>query len=71
MAGLLARTRPYLVAEVYRYLPEERRVKLVRTLAGLGYRVRRVRSEAELAGEDVTEANVMAWKHYDVFCSPA
>lgn len=71
MREFLAKQRPYVRSEVYGKLSREQRVAQVRVLTGLGYRLSRVVSDTQLEGEPVTEANVMNWKHFDLFCTPA
>jgi FkbM family methyltransferase len=70
LRGLIARTRPFLRAEVFKKSTREQRQALVRTITGMGYRLERVASEADLHGEPVTEADVMRWRHFDVFGTP-
>lgn len=67
---VLARAHPYVKAEVNKYSPREERVALVRFLQGLGYRVRRIASDDDWSGPEIGEADVMAERHYDVFCTP-
>jgi FkbM family methyltransferase len=67
---LILRTRPYLKAEVFKRLSREQRVALVETIAGMGYRLNRVVSEADYLGEPVDASNVAAWDHLDVFGTP-
>ncbi len=68
--GLVRRLRPYLRIEVNKHTGRESRVRLLRVLADLGYRVERMPSGSEYHGEPVDERNVTAWPHYDVFCTP-
>jgi FkbM family methyltransferase len=67
---LVRRVRPYLRIEVNKHTRRESRVRLLRILADLGYGVERMPSESEYHGEAIDEGNVMAWRHYDVFCTP-
>lgn len=70
MRGLLQRTRPFLQVEVNKHNSRAQRIELIELLLDLGYRIERVLSDTELHGDEVTAANVMSWKHYDVFCTP-
>ncbi len=70
MRGLLGRRKPYLLVEVNKHNTRPQRLELLELLHGLGYRVERVVSDTELHGDEITADNVMAWKHYDVFCTP-
>lgn len=70
IAGLIDARLPYLKIEVYKHSPGETRRELIRFLADRRYTVRRVESDAEYRGEIVTEDNVTAWQHYDIFAAP-
>lgn len=69
--GLLSRNRPFVECEFFKRLGLEQRLAQLRTLTSLGYRARRVVSDEDRHGEEVDEANVMAWRHFNVFCTPA
>ncbi len=69
--GLLSRTRPFVECEFFKRLTLEQRLAQLRTLTSVGYRVRRVLSESNREGEDVNESNVMQWRHFNAFCTPA
>jgi FkbM family methyltransferase len=70
LTGIIRERRPYLMAEVYTHTTREQRVAFLRFLAGLGYELHRVESEANLRGEPVAEGDVMRWRRFDVFCVP-
>lgn len=71
LRGLITRHRPYLRSEFFKKLTREQRVAQLRTITSMGYRVTRAGDEALRGGEPVTEENVMAWRHFDVFAEPA
>jgi FkbM family methyltransferase len=70
IGGLLDRTRPYLRTEVFALASREQRLQLLRTITGMRYRVARMRSDVDYPGVPLAEADVMAWKKYDLFCTP-
>ena len=70
MAGLIDRLRPFIRAEVYRHLPRARREALVGFFLSRGYGLHRVESDANYLGEPVTPADVMRWRHFDLFAVP-
>ena len=70
VAQLIAQSKPYLKVEVYRKLDDEQRRALFRTIAQMGYEVRRVVSEADYFGEILGEQDMSKWRHFDVFCVP-
>jgi FkbM family methyltransferase len=70
LRGLITRLRPRLRSEFFKRLSREQRVAQLRTITSMGYRVTRVDGDLGAEGEPVTEGNVMAWKHFDVFATP-
>ena len=70
ISGLIAKNKPYIMAEVFRRTDRELRLKLYHFLTGLGYAVFRVESEANYHGQRVEEGNLTKWPHYDIFCMP-
>lgn len=66
----LRRYRPYLRAEVYEHLPEARRRVFYRFLTALGYRVHRYSGDTDICGEALSEADMLRFRHFDVFCLP-
>ena len=61
---------PYVRAEIYKLTSPQQREQLIDFLRRLGYDVFHVDSESHYEGEEVTRENVMAWRHYDIFCLP-
>lgn len=70
MAGLIDRLRPFIRAEVYRHLAREPREALLEFFLARGYDVRRIDDDTHDLGEHVTTADVMRWRHFDVFAVP-
>jgi FkbM family methyltransferase len=70
MRDLVTRTKPFLLVEVNKHNTRPQRLDLLGLLDDLGYGAERVLSDTELHGDAITADNVMAWKHYDVFCRP-
>jgi len=70
LVQLIAQCKPYLRVEVYRKLDDAQRRALFRTIAQLGYAVRRIASEADYSGETLGEQDMNKWRHFDVFCVP-
>jgi FkbM family methyltransferase len=67
---LILQFKPYINAEVFKWNKREPRLELFRYLAGLGYKIHRVADDTNYRGELLTEADVMRWRHYDIFCIP-
>lgn len=70
LAQLIAQSKPYLKVEVYRKLDDAERRALFRTIAQLGYEVRKVESDADYFGKVLKERDMSNWRHFDVFCVP-
>lgn len=70
LAQLIAQSKPYLKVEVYRKLDDAQRRALFRTIAELGYAVRKIASEGDYFGEMLGEQDMSNWRHFDVFCVP-
>ena len=68
--GLIERTRPFLLVDVNKHTSRDQRLELLGLLRGLGYRVERVLSDTDFHGDEITDENLITWKHYDVFCTP-
>jgi FkbM family methyltransferase len=68
--GLIARTRPFLRTEMFKLATRKQRLELLHTVTSMGYRVVRMRSDTDYVGEPLAEADVMAWKTFDLFCFP-
>lgn len=67
---LLTECRPYLKSEIFKHMPEAERVGYHRDLRGLGYGIRKVESEENYFGEELSERQMMQWEHFDIFCIP-
>jgi FkbM family methyltransferase len=68
---LIAAQRPFLRVEVYKWTTRPQRERLYDLLAELNYEVFRLESEVAYRGPRLARQDVMAWRHYDVFCMPA
>ena len=71
LAGLIAKYRPYIKAEVYAHADQTARERLLQFFLGQGYVVRKVEDEGHYRGQAVGAADLMRWRHFDVFCTPA
>ncbi len=71
LSGLISTQKPYIMTEVFKWMPREQRVAFYRFLAGHGYAVYRVESSSNYRGEQIDETQMMNWRHFDVFCVPA
>jgi FkbM family methyltransferase len=70
LSDLVHRLRPFIRAEVYRHLSPDRREALVGFFVSRGYVLHRVKDDADYLGEPVAPADVMRWRHFDVFAVP-
>lgn len=70
LRDLLSQQRPFVRAEVFKLLNLAQRARLYDLLVDLGYDVFRVESEVNYLGARLARADLMAWRHYDVFCIP-
>lgn len=70
MSLLIDRLRPFVRAEVYRYLSPARRQALFKFFASRGYDLRRVVDDANYAGKPLTASDMERWRHFDVFAVP-
>ena len=68
--GLLEEARPFVKAEIYKHTNEVQRLEFHTLLAGLGYKLHKIESETSYFGPEIEQDNLIAWKHYDVFCVP-
>jgi FkbM family methyltransferase len=71
LSELITGNKPFLKLEVYRKLDEAQRHALYRSIAALGYVVRRIADDGNYFGEILTEQDMNKWRHFDVFCAPA
>lgn len=70
MPALIERVRPFIRAEVYRHTSQLQRERLFEFFASRRYTLRRVIDDANYLGEELTAADVMRWRHFDVFAIP-
>lgn len=68
---LLLAQRPVLKCEVYRHLPVPERIGFLRDLKEAGYRVFKWESPAVFQGEELSEATMTKWKHFDLVALPS
>jgi len=70
LGSLLTRCKPYLKVEVYRKSSDEQRRTLYRSIAALGYVIRKIVDDADYSGETLSEQDMSKWPHFDIFCVP-
>lgn len=70
LTSVISQTRPFIRAEVYRHLNAQRRQNFFRMVANLGYEIHLRESATRYVGMRLTEADLMRWEHYDIFCVP-
>jgi FkbM family methyltransferase len=70
LSDVIARCRPFLRAEVYKWTGRSQRERLCEFLAAAGYSIWRVEDEGNYCGERVTADRTMEWNHYDIFAVP-
>ncbi|MGC1201740.1 MAG: FkbM family methyltransferase [Candidatus Acidiferrales bacterium] len=70
LTKLIANTRPYLRAEVFKATTAPQRERLFRMVVDLDYTIHRLENEARYLGQELNERDVMNWPHYDIFCVP-
>jgi FkbM family methyltransferase len=70
LSDLIARYRPFLRAEVFKWTNRSQRERLFQFLAAAGYAVWRVESEANYGGKILAAKDVMELAHYDIFAAP-
>lgn len=71
LAGVIARSRPFIRAEVFKYSTGPQRRAFLEFVRGLGYDIFRVDHETVLRGPAIADdSNVMEPAHYDIFCTP-
>jgi FkbM family methyltransferase len=71
LTGVIARTRPYLRAEVFKGTNAAQRQRMFRVIADLDYEIHRLEDDAHYLGPRIEESDAMNWPHYDIFCVPA
>ncbi|MGH9681202.1 MAG: FkbM family methyltransferase [Candidatus Acidiferrales bacterium] len=70
LGGLLPSLKPYLKVEVYGRLDDAQRRQLHRSIASLGYEIRKIVDDGDYFGETLAEGDMSRWRHYDIFCIP-
>jgi FkbM family methyltransferase len=70
LADLIRATRPFIRSEIHKHMPVAERAAYVRDLQALGYRIFKWEPERYRA-EELREADMTRWKHFDVFAAPA
>ncbi len=70
LADLIARYRPFIRAEVFKWTSRPQRERLIHFLAAAGYTVWRVENEANYRGKALGTDDVMERAHYDIFGVP-
>jgi FkbM family methyltransferase len=70
LSEIIARYRPYLRAEVYKWTTRAERQQLLQFVIAAGYSPWRLEDESNYCAEPVTVDRVMDWVHYDVFAVP-
>jgi hypothetical protein len=68
---LLLAQRPVLKCEVYKHLPIPERIGFLRDLKEAGYRVFKWESPAVFQGEELSEATMTKWMHFDLVALPS
>lgn len=63
--------RPYVRAEVYRHLGRDQRLALFDFFLSRGYGLHHVESDENYLGQALHPADVMRWRHFDVFAVPS
>jgi FkbM family methyltransferase len=71
LTGVIAQTRPYLRAEVFKATTAPQRERMFRMIADLDYTIHRLEDDAHYLGPRLEPRDVMNWLHYDIFCLPA
>ena len=67
LAGLIAETRPFIRAEVFKYLNAEQRVQLYDAVACHGYTVHRLKDLHEYRGPVLQRTDMEASDTFDIF----
>lgn len=71
LKDIIKEYKPFIKAEVYKKTSASYRRELLQLLQEMGYTVYHLQAEPVVPGQEITEQNVMEWKHYDIFCVPA
>lgn len=67
---LIAERRPCIRAEIFKWTNRDQRAAFFAFLAGHGYSVHRIESDSHYRGERISEADLMRWRQFDIFCVP-
>ena len=70
LGKLIRQCKPYLKVEVYRKLEDAQRRALYRSIAALGYTIRKIVDDESYFGETLGEDDLSNWPHFDIFCVP-
>ena len=70
LSELIAETRPYIRAEVFRHLNDEQRERLFEAIAGHDYTVHRFNSLYDYEGAVLTRKGMREERTFDVFGVP-
>jgi FkbM family methyltransferase len=70
LTAVIAQTRPFLRAEVFKATNAPQRARLFRMIADLDYAIHRFDDDAHYLGQRIEERDAMNWPHYDIFCVP-
>ncbi len=71
LSELISQYKPFLRVEMFKKLNHEQRRVMYQFIAGRGYKIYKIASEANYLGELVREGDLSRWRHFDVFCVPA
>jgi len=70
LSGLIARTRPFIRAEVFKLTTPPQRLRLHQFFADRDYDVCRLMGETNYRGPALTPTDMTRWAHFDVFGMP-
>lgn len=70
LRDIIRERRPYVKAEIYKLLDEPGRRWIARFFAELGYAVHKYGGPGLMQGEQLAEADMMRWRHFDIFAVP-
>jgi hypothetical protein len=67
---LLEKSHPLIKTEIFQHMTEEQRHGYHRDLRALGYKVHKFNHDADYAGTELGEGDMMRWEHFDIFAVP-
>lgn len=70
LSDVIAQTRPFLRAEVYKSTSAPQRERMFQLIADLGYAIHRFESDTHYLGQRLDPRDLMNWRQYDIFCVP-